>query len=806
MKTCRKCDLNYEDSKNFCKNCGSALENLIKLEPKTEAKNQVFEEKLKTDPLNALLLKEYAQFLYENKIFEKASSISLKLIAIDEKDRQAKEILFDSYLHLENYEKAMEVGEEIYNAGKTDISFIENLAIAFQNAGHTDRAVDFYDQILEIESENNSVAYRKAMALLIQNKPDYAIPVFEELFDKGETDQLIVLYAGVGKAIRNDFDTAVEILSTALTNKDIPLTEPHNVIGSLYLAYALSNTVDNPQTIDQWINSVDLDVLKSNQHQLHDHYLANTISNVYLLKLHQLDHMRASAFHSEIKKLTSEYLYDPDKYFPGQNWQVYASLWYATALKQESFGFYSNAIVSMEKCVNLEPDNESYDDKLDHLKHERKKIASKKKKRLVIFSSVVISVIFITVGGYFFVDYYQDRQAWNNSRNEDTYDAYVMYLRNFHGGRFEENVKAEIFQIRDKNPSIALSENMQFQEIIIGDQVWMSENLNVTNFRNGDRIFYAGSTEEWEQAGINGVPAWCYYANDPINGLVFGKLYNWYALMDPRGLAPEGWRIPSDSDWRKLTSHLGRNAGKMLKSKKGWKDRGNGSNSSGLTARPGGIRDVNSFNYMGERGLWWSNSVVNGEEGNSFSLFYKNDHTSFIYNKKLRGLSVRCLKGDSQGQPASGTNTHSLEKRNHGADLYIRNKPDGNVIRKISAGEQFEVLSINSNHQKIQLSDGTTGYIKNSGVSDNHRQSNVMGIYPQASLRLLKDDDLKGLSKSDLRIMRNEIFARYGYIFRTTQMKNYFEKQSWYKPAHADVTNRLTELEKQNIQLIQAYE
>ena len=83
-------------------------------------------------------------------------------------------------------------------------------------------------------------------------------------------------------------------------------------------------------------------------------------------------------------------------------------------------------------------------------------------------------------------------------------------------------------------------------EITIGRQVWMTENLNVDKFRNGDPISHAKTDEEWVKAGENGSPAWSHYDNDPANGEKYGKLYNWYAVNDSRGLAPEGWKIPSD--------------------------------------------------------------------------------------------------------------------------------------------------------------------------------------------------------------------------------------------------------------------
>ncbi|MFC2093904.1 YARHG domain-containing protein, partial [Bacteroidota bacterium] len=80
------------------------------------------------------------------------------------------------------------------------------------------------------------------------------------------------------------------------------------------------------------------------------------------------------------------------------------------------------------------------------------------------------------------------------------------------------------------------------------------------------------------------------------------------------------------------------------------------------------------------------------------------------------------------------------------------------------------------------------------------------GIYPETSTRYLTSNDLRNKSRWQLKIMRNEIYARHGYIFQTKEMKNYFNNQSWYNPVYYDVTHMLTSLEKSNITYIKKFE
>jgi uncharacterized protein (TIGR02145 family) len=199
----------------------------------------------------------------------------------------------------------------------------------------------------------------------------------------------------------------------------------------------------------------------------------------------------------------------------------------------------------------------------------------------------------------------------------------------------------------------------------IGNQVWSTKNLNVSKFRNGDVIPEAKTGEEWTKAINEKQPAWCYYKNNPVNGVKYGKLYNWYAVSDPRGLAPEGWHIPSFEEWVELINFLkiqlpkdsrgSSQGGNKLKSKQGWKyNHSNGTNESGFTGLPGGIRNNGElFINIGTEGIWWSssdNGIIKqyGDNGliRCLSLGFNNtaDIEWSACWKNNSGLSIRCVK------------------------------------------------------------------------------------------------------------------------------------------------------------------
>jgi uncharacterized protein (TIGR02145 family) len=181
----------------------------------------------------------------------------------------------------------------------------------------------------------------------------------------------------------------------------------------------------------------------------------------------------------------------------------------------------------------------------------------------------------------------------------------------------------------------------------------------VDRFRNGDLIPHVESDEEWKKAVENGQPAWCYYDNDPKNGKKYGKLYNWYAVNDTRGLAPEGWHVPSDDEWTSLVDFLGGEfiAGHKMKSIDGWDEwwdrdenikNGNGDNSSGFNVLPGGYRNYSgSFGNIRSNAFFWS--ATEFDNSSAWLRYLFNSHGFLIrynflnFNKSV-GASVRCLR------------------------------------------------------------------------------------------------------------------------------------------------------------------
>ena len=196
--------------------------------------------------------------------------------------------------------------------------------------------------------------------------------------------------------------------------------------------------------------------------------------------------------------------------------------------------------------------------------------------------------------------------------------------------------------------SLTTSAAVFMPTIVIGTQQWMSKNLEVAFYRNGDPIPQVTDATAWAALTTG---AWCYYNNDSTQGTKYGKLYNWYAVNDPRGLAPAGWHIPSDAEWTTLETTLGGSSvagGKMKEAGTlNWiSPNTGGNNNSGWAGLPGGYRNGydGTFYDVGLFGFWWSSTEFNTAFAWARYLFYNLGTINRANYNKLYGFSVRCLR------------------------------------------------------------------------------------------------------------------------------------------------------------------
>jgi uncharacterized protein (TIGR02145 family) len=177
---------------------------------------------------------------------------------------------------------------------------------------------------------------------------------------------------------------------------------------------------------------------------------------------------------------------------------------------------------------------------------------------------------------------------------------------------------------------------------LIGSAIWSAANLDVSTYRNGDVIPQVTDPTTWASLTTG---AWCYYNNDPSYGAIYGKLYNWYAVIDSRGLAPQGWHIPTDAEWAALITALGGStvAGGKMKTTgtTQWNSPNTGAtNESGFTGLPAGQRWMDGIFWdVGNYSFWWSKDTSSQRR-----LFWNNSDLGTDNHSPKSGYSVRVIK------------------------------------------------------------------------------------------------------------------------------------------------------------------
>jgi uncharacterized protein (TIGR02145 family) len=190
-----------------------------------------------------------------------------------------------------------------------------------------------------------------------------------------------------------------------------------------------------------------------------------------------------------------------------------------------------------------------------------------------------------------------------------------------------------------------------YKTITIGTQVWMAENLKVTRYCNGDSILNIADNTQWNNLTTG---AYCDYGNSSAKGAIYGKLYNWHAVVDPRNICPAGWHVPDDAEWETLFNYLGGYqviGGKMKETGiTHWAYTNDGAtNESGFTGLPGGMRYFDGgFIDVGLSGYWWSST--DAPDYYNLDAYYQylsgagDDNVGYGTGSKNNGMSVRCLK------------------------------------------------------------------------------------------------------------------------------------------------------------------
>ncbi len=433
MKKCIKCDISYTDDKKFCKKCGSPLSQEYNIDPKELAKKTVYEEKLKADSLNTDLLLEYSQFLYNNLLFKEAVPNLLKILAIDENQKQVNELLFKCYSKLSMYSEAQDIGKQLLKSNKTDIFLLEELANIETQLDNKTKATEYYETILKIQPTNTKALYNKANSFIENNELEKAISIFKELYKDGDRDRITVIYAGIDKCLSGSYNDAIDILEPYLSENDISYSDFHNQRGILYLTYSLCKTQKQFGVINKWIYKVDFNSFKKNQHVIDEEIIGKSIlemTDIYFTRNYE-----------QTTTSIDKYITASSVCITEHNKKCFAEAWFKVSDFQVLSELFIEAQFSLKRATELSPETTEYSDKLKHvtalLEQQDKK---RKRKTITIVASITTFIILIIVSVILYLSYMENK-TWEQANQQNTVAAYDKYITSYPDGKYITEAK-----------------------------------------------------------------------------------------------------------------------------------------------------------------------------------------------------------------------------------------------------------------------------------------------------------------------------------------------------------------------------
>ncbi|TRZ50732.1 hypothetical protein D4R99_05565 [bacterium] len=424
--------MSFDDDKMFCKKCGKPLTSEYQIEPKEVAKKTVFEDRIKADPLNIELLHEYAQFLFNSMIFKDTITVSLKILAINENDGLANELLFKSYFQLNMLKEATEFGKQLLLEKPTDIFLLQKLAEISGKLGNAHKETEYYTQILRQQPANTNALLNKAYNLLEENQLAKAIEIFRELYQEGQNDRITTIYIGIDKALNADYKAAIKLLSPILSNDNLNQDDVNINRGVLYFVYCLCQSSAELTEIEKWAARLDIRILKQNHHPLDEQKfleIADFVISQNLLKIKSLTYAK-----DQILVLTQSYL--GDEYFTANSNPKIAEIWYTIGNKQVEMKMFADAINSFQKASDLMPSEKIYKEKHAEYTNLFEIFTRKRKRKTSFIIAASIIGLIIIVASIFVYKNFEEKSAFELAKNENSSSSYQTYLDKYPKGKY----------------------------------------------------------------------------------------------------------------------------------------------------------------------------------------------------------------------------------------------------------------------------------------------------------------------------------------------------------------------------------
>lgn len=433
MKTCPNCKSQYTDDKKFCKVCGTALVSQKESEPKFLARKIVFEEKIKAEPLNVSLLTEYAQFLIYNSIGDEAALILYKILAIDQNNLKAQQLLFKNLISTDRTNEAVEIGFKLIKLMPEDIDLLSELSSLLLTKGDYIKTLDLYNRIIKIEPNRSDIWKSKAEVLDKLNKESESFTAWHRVFQIDYTDIDARLYLAIEASKKEEYLKTKELIEPIVEKIDI--NSEKWFLSAVYLLNALVKLNQGESVI----SNLYIKIFGVAKEDWFSDKINERLSDVAI-------YLGNKALEKEEYDNAITYFKNAEEYGETLKSKEGLALTYA---KMSDFYFDQKDLITAEQYLNdsikIDPMNKEVKERHSELAGKISIAKKKRKKSTIIRSTVTIFVVLIVIISSLMISNYVTKQSeendWTEAKNINTIVSYQAYLNNYPEGKHSIEAK-----------------------------------------------------------------------------------------------------------------------------------------------------------------------------------------------------------------------------------------------------------------------------------------------------------------------------------------------------------------------------
>ena len=418
MKKCPKCKMLYSDEKKYCRCCGAVLISQNLFDSNNIAWKSCYEERFDSLPSDMIQLIEYARFSYNKLQYKDAILMTRKALQIDENNTTALEILFRSYLKVEDLDSAILIGDKLLNLNPENQLLLDEMVELLVKTHKEKEAIPYLDIKLMLYPNDLEAWLRKATLLTRVGADKDALYAWQKVNEIDPENPMSEFYVAINACRKEDYVKAISLLENSV---DKLWNDREKNLAKLYFAYSLIKIEKNDIRISSLIRTIDFNEFRDSTNSFVNKMLVDIYFYEGQISFSKKKYEYAILMFNKVLEIK-----------PDENAiKLVSESYYRASIEEFRQKKIESAESNILKALDYFPDDEKYRVQLNEVVLLKK---SNKKGKVLIFSMVGISVLALFFV-FFYLNYKNQEDAWHFARKVNTYGSYQDYMDTYENGR-----------------------------------------------------------------------------------------------------------------------------------------------------------------------------------------------------------------------------------------------------------------------------------------------------------------------------------------------------------------------------------